>query len=248
MGREIYPAMSGGIRALKTLDTVSNNLANLNTTAFKADRPTFKLEAPAHSKNIDPNSAEGRLANSYSVLDGIVTDYSQGVLRETGSVTDLAIRGEGFFQLRDNAGNLFLTRDGSFQISPEGFLVSRDGYQVQQQGSGGVQVGTGDFRVTDKGEIKVGDDTRGRIAVVKAEPGEISKAGGNRWTVDPKAPLLESESQVLQKHLEASNVQPIHALTELIAISRYYEAFQDSLDTSSKLDEKLNSRVGRVDQ
>ncbi len=248
MGREIYPAMSGGIRALKTLDAVSNNLANLNTTAFKADRPTFKLEAPAQSKNLDPTSAEGRLANSYSVLDGVVTDFSQGVLRETGSATDLAIRGEGFFQLRDDAGNLFLTRDGAFQVDTEGFLVSRDGYQVQQQGSGGVQVGTGDFRVTAKGEVKVGDDTRGQISVVQAAAAEISKAGGNRWTVDPKAALLDSESQVLQKHLEASNVQPIHALTELIAVSRYYEAFQDSLDTSSKLDEKLSSRVGRVDQ
>jgi flagellar basal body rod protein FlgG len=249
MGREIYPAMSGGIRALKTLDSVANNLANLNTTGFKADRPTFKLEAPAQSRNLDPNTAEGRLANAYAVLDGVSTDYSQGVLRETGSMSDLAIRGEGFFHLRDAAGKSFVTRDGSFHVNVEGFLVTRDGLQVQQRGGGGgVQVGDGEFRVTEQGELKVGEDTRGRIAVVEAADAELSKVGGNRWVVDEKAVLADGESQILQRHLEASNVQPILALTEMIALSRYYEAFQDSLSTSSELDEKLNNRVGRVDQ
>jgi len=248
MGREIYPALSGGLRALKTLDSVANNLANLNTTGFKSDRPSFRLEAPAQSKGIDPQSAEGRLANSYAVLDGISTDYSQGVLRETGALSDLAIQGEGFFHLKDDKGASFLTRDGSFQVNAEGFLVARDGLQVQQRTGGGIQVGTGEFRVTKNGEVKVGDDTRGRIGLVQVNVQEISKIGGNRWVPDAKAPLEDAESQIMQRHLEASNVQPIQALTEMIAISRYYEAFQDSLTTSSELDEKLTSRVGRVDQ
>ena len=246
MGREIYSAMSGGIRALKTLDTVANNLANVNTTGFKSDRPTFKLAAPEQASNLDPESAEGRLANAYAVLDGVSTDYSQGVLRESGRMTDLAIRGEGFFQLQDEEGNNFLTRDGSFQVNSKGFLVTRDGLQVQQRGGGSIQVGQGAFSVTESGEVKIGEDTKGRVAVVGAAAKDLSKAGGNRWVPDAKAPLAETDSQIMQKHLEASNVQPIQALTEMIAVSRYYEAFQKTLQSSAELDQKLSSSVGKI--
>ncbi len=248
MGREIYAAMSGGIRALKTLDAVSNNLANVNTTGFKADRPTFRLSAPEQAQNLNPESAEARLANAYAVLDGVSTDYSQGVLRESGRMSDLAIRGEGFFQLQDAKGKNFLTRDGSFHVSTEGFLVTRDGLQVQQRGGGGIQVGPGDFRITESGEVKVGEDTKGRVAVVSASVENISKAGSNRWVPAAKEPLAELDSQVVQRHLESSNVQPVQALTEMIAVSRYYEAFQTTLKSSNELDQKLSSSVGKINQ
>ena len=248
MGREIYSAMSGGIRALKTLDTVANNLANVNTTGFKADRPTFTLAAPEQAKNLNPDSAESRLANAYAVLDGVSTDYSQGMLRESGSMTDLAIRGEGFFQLQDDKGKNFLTRDGSFQVSVEGYLVTRDGLQVQQRSGGGIQVGSEAFRITESGDVKVGEETKGRVGVVMADLQSISKAGSNRWAPDPGVEFTESDSQVVQNHLEASNVQAVQALTEMIAISRYYEAFQNTLKSSSELDQKLNSSVGRINQ
>ncbi|MBJ96256.1 MAG: hypothetical protein CMP23_17480 [Rickettsiales bacterium] len=248
MGREIYSAMSGGIRALKILDSVANNLANVNTTGFKADRPTFKLAAPEQSRNLNPESSEARLANSYAVLDGVSTDYSQGVLRETGRLSDLALRGEGFFHLQDAEGRDFLTRDGSFLVNAEGFLVTRDGMQVQQNTGGPIQVGQGDFRVTEQGEVKVGDDTRGTIGVVEAEAQNLSKVGGNRWILEGNQPLEQGQGQVIQKHLEASNVQAVHALTEMIAVSRYYEAFQNSLQSSSSLDQKLSSSVGKINQ
>ena len=163
-------------------------------------------------------------------------------------MSDLAIRGEGFFHLQDAEGNNFLTRDGSFQVNTEGFLVTRDGMQVQQRGGGSIQVGQGAFRVTESGEVKIGDDTKGQVAVVAAAAKNLSKAGSNRWVPEAKVPLTETDSQILQKHLEASNVQPVQALTEMIAVSRYYEAFQNTLQSSAALDEKLSSSVGKINQ
>jgi flagellar basal-body rod protein FlgG len=82
--------------------------------------------------------------------------------------------------------------------------------------------------------------------VVGAAAKDLSKAGGNRWVPDAKAPLTETDSQIIQNHLEASNVQPVQALTEMIAVSRYYEAFQKTLQSSTELDQKLSSSVGKI--
>jgi flagellar basal-body rod protein FlgG len=250
MGREIYSGMSGGIRALSSLDTLSNNLANINTTGFKADRPTFSLRAPAHSKNIEMDSAEGRLAAAFSVLDGQATDYSQGSLRDTGGRTDLAIKGDGFFRVADEDGKVHLTRDGSFQLSPEGTLITRDGFKVQSSTGGNIQVGgEGELVISEEGQVRIGEEVRGQIAVVDIEDRtKLSKVGGNRWAIDEDTELKKGTGAIAHRFLEASNVQPVRALTELIAVSRYYEAFQKGLEASGKLDDALNTQVGRINQ
>ncbi|HCP45080.1 MAG TPA: hypothetical protein DIU15_03510 [Deltaproteobacteria bacterium] len=249
MGHEIYSGMSGGMRALQSLDTLSNNLANVNTNGFKADRPTFSLHAPAHARGVPADSAEGRLAAAFSVLDGEATDYSQGALKETGTSTDFAIKGDGFFRVGGEDGQTFFTRDGAFRVSPDGFLVTRDGLKVQNSTGGNLQVGTANFTVDESGQIRAGEEVKGTIAIADVEDRSIlAKSGSNRWTVPPKVEFLKGTGQMAQGYLEGSNVQPVRALTELIAVSRYYEAFQKGLEASGALDQQLNTQVGRADQ
>ncbi len=248
MGREIYPAMTGGASALKALDVLSNNLANVNTTGFKADRPAFTLHQPDQAPQGD--ESEQRLANAWATLDGMHTDFSQGSLAETGSASHLALTGLGFFQLAapTSIGGVELTRDGSFQIDGEGFLVSRTGQSVLSDKGESIKVGQGDFEVDEHGVVHVDGQERGRIAVADVtEIERLQKIAGNRFQLSEGQEVTVVGGTIKQFHLEGSNVSPVDSLTNLIALSRYYESFQKSLETSSELDQQLNT-VGHIDR
>ena len=250
MGRDIYPAMSGGIRAMRQLEVVSNNLANVNTAGFKADRPSFTLHAP---RGAPTEGAEARLAGSFATMDGAHTDWSQGALRDTGARTDLALIGEsGFFRLEAGEGDAadsFLTRDGAFVVDTEGYLAARSGHRVLDPSGAAVQVGMAGFEVNAQGDVLVDGGKRGAIGVFDVEDRLLlDKVGGNRFAVPAGTEVTVAAAEVVQGSLEASNVEPVRALTELIALSRYYQAFQRNLQTSSELDKALSDRVGKVDQ
>ncbi len=249
MGREIYPAMSGGTRALHMLDVLSNNLANVNTTGFKADRATFTLHSPVQAEGLDPDSAEARLAAAWTSLDGEATDFSQGSLQASGSQTHFALSGDGFFQVEGQDGVVRLTRDGSFQVDLEGMLATRGGDRVLDDKGGTLKVGSGQLQVDPSGEVKVDGKVLGRVGFVDvADRALLSKVAGNRFETAPGQQLVEAAPQVKQFHLEGSNVEAVRALTQLVAISRYYEAFSKSLETSSEMDQQLNTTVGRIDR
>lgn len=250
MGRDIYPAMSGGIRAMRQLEVVSNNLANVNTAGFKADRPSFTLHRP---EGAEAGGAEGRLAGAYATLDGAQTDWRQGVLRDTGAQTDLALVGEdGFFRLEAGPGDAadsFLTRDGAFVVNGDGYLTARSGHRVMDDAGGPINVGGANFEVNEQGDVLVGGAKRATVGVYDVDDRTaLSKVGGNRFAVEPGSAVVAANAEVIQGSLESSNVEPVRALTELIALSRYYQAFQRNLQTSSELDKALSDRVGKVDQ
>ena len=250
MGRDIYPAMSGGIRAMRQLEVVSNNLANVNTAGFKADRPSFTLHRP---EGAPTTGAEGNLAGAYATLDGQHTDWSQGTLRDTGARTDLALIGEsGFFRLEAGEGEAvdsFLTRDGAFVVDGEGYLSARSGHRVLDDSGSAIQVGSASFDVNAQGVVSVDGAARGTVGVWDvADRADLAKVGGNRFSVQPGTEVTAANAEVVQGSLESSNVEPVRALTELIGLSRYYQAFQRNLQTSSELDKALAERVGKVDQ
>ena len=247
MGQEIYPALSGGLRSMRSLDMLANNLANVNTTGFKSDRAAFALEVPESAG--DPGTAAYRLGASYVTTTETQTDYSQGTLQSTGNPTDLALLGEGgFFRLAGEEGSIELTRDGSFAVDTQGMLVAIDGARVIDVEGEPIKVGDAPPVIGADGTVTVDGEVRGRIAIVDvADRSILEKAGGNRWRVPADTELAEGTAHVRQGELEGSNVEPVRALTELIAITRYYEAFQKSLESSSDLDEQLSTRVGRVD-
>lgn len=249
MGREIYPAMSGGTRALRMLDVLSNNLANVGTTGFKADRATFALHSPAAARDLDPDSAEARLAAAWNALDGEATDFSQGSLQPSSSPTHLALSGEGFFSVQGSDGVVRLTRDGSFGIGADGYLATRQGDRVLDQAGRPIRVEGGDFLVDRNGDVRLGGQVVTRIGTVDVEDrAALAKVAGNRWETAAGQDLRPVATEVQQFQLEGSNVEAVNALTQLVAISRYYEAFSRSLEASSEMDEQLNTTVGRIDR
>ncbi len=250
MGREIYPAMSGGTRALQMLDVLSNNLANVNTAGFKADRAVFSLTSATSAEGVDPNSAEAKLAAAWNTLEGEATDFEQGSLLGSGSATHVALQGDGFFAVKGADDVVHLTRDGSFRIDSDGYLATRAGAHVLDDGGKAVKIPAGELVIDEGGDIRVNGAKIGALGVVDvADRTLLEKAGGNVWALGAGQATVDVEDPVIRQfHLEGSNVEPVRALTELIAISRYYEAFQKSLESSTELDQQLNTTVGRIDR
>jgi flagellar hook protein FlgE len=168
--------LTSGVSALRTfskgLEVIGNNIANLNTTGFKSSQASFSdsfsntLRGSAPSNGVN-SSQPGMQVGTGVQLNGIATNFAQGALNSTGSVTDLGISGSGFFIVQDPAGGTqYATRDGSFRLDDSGYLVTQNGMRVQG--------------LTGAGLATVGDIQVGQSLPVGAELQSISvDRGGN---------------------------------------------------------------------
>src|SRR3984885_11268721 len=135
-----YAAMTGLVARTQALDSAASNLANAQTPGFRAEREFFR------SALLGPdalNSQLGRTVNNFGLLGGDRLDMGQGALTATGNPLDLAVEGEGFFQVKTPNG-LRYTRDGGFHRSPSGQLVTGAGEPVLSDGGKSIQLPPGD--------------------------------------------------------------------------------------------------------
>jgi flagellar hook protein FlgE len=148
--------LTSGVSALRTfskgLEVIGNNIANLNTTGYKASQASFsdsfsntlRGSAPSNGTN---SSQPGMQVGTGVQLNGIATNFAQGALNSTGSITDLGISGSGFFIVRDpSGGTQYATRDGSFRLDDSGHLVTQSGMRVQGR-TGAALATIGDIQV-----------------------------------------------------------------------------------------------------
>ena len=142
MMRALWTASSGMNAQQLNVDTIANNLSNVNTTGYKKERAEFKdllYVSLFGAQVIDRQGRPVGLQVGHGVRpSAIVKNFSQGSMQSTGNPLDFAIDGEGFFVVRDQNDNLFYTRDGSFKLSIDGeeaALVTSDGYFVQVDGA-----------------------------------------------------------------------------------------------------------------
>lgn len=197
MSGNIWPAVSGAIAQERSLETLSNNLANVDTAGFKKDLPVFKeylaaeertqeISAPAGRKRItDKDLAPlGARDQAYVVAQEIRTEFSPGNMKVTSRPLDVALEGPGFFEVSTPNG-MRLTKQGRFRVGPEGMLVTTDGHPVlkAQVGAarmsvpGGVPQGMDrviridptkpNISINERGEVFQDEDSIGQLAVVE---------------------------------------------------------------------------------
>ena len=140
MIRGLYTGASGMLSEMARTDIIANNLANVNTLGFKKDRTIFRafpemnihrVDDPVQvglNRVIDPKPFIGMLGTGVMV-DEVNIDFSQGAIKTTSNPLDVAIKGEGFFQVQTPEGIRF-TRDGNFSLNRDGYLVTKDGHYV----------------------------------------------------------------------------------------------------------------------
>jgi flagellar basal-body rod protein FlgF len=201
---------------------VANNIANLSTAGFRREGVVFSEYVRA--AGADPSLS---MANA----SARVVDLTQGALASTGGTWDMAIQGEGFFQIATPEGPR-LTRAGAFGPDATGQLVTRDGHALLDEGGGPVQVPPGLQTVSIGPDGTLSGDGRpfarvGVWTVVGDNP--LQHDGGTLFA--PTGDMVPAtDAQVLQGHLEDSNVDPVIEVARMIEVQRTYELGQTFMD------------------
>lgn len=254
MNRGIYPALSGGIAYERMLDIISNNVANINTTGFKADRPVFRVDIPPASQiaghgdtpSLSSFSNRGNMGflddKFFTQIDGLFTDFSTGVIKQTGNTLDLAIEGEGFFIISTPDGPRY-TRSGNFTLNASNMFTTAEGYMVMGE-NGPVIVEQGRITIDSEGRVSVNGSEVNRIRIVDFErPYNLRKDHGNMFIGSGERPA--EGHKVLQGAIELSNVNPVKEMASMIEVLRGYESYQKVMTTMDETSAKTNE-VGRV--
>ncbi|GLQ24348.1 flagellar basal-body rod protein FlgF [Algimonas ampicilliniresistens] len=242
MDNAIYTMITRQSGLMREFSTVANNVANMGTTGFKAEHGVFseyisQLEGGAGAPDHATSLSMGRLGAH-------ATDLSDGSLRATGGALDMAINGEGFFQVQTAAGER-LTRAGHFMLNAERILVDPMGNSVLGVGGGEIAIPleASNIQVARDGTISSDGIEYGRIGVFTAPIGNMSREGNNLWLAPGAQPL--ENPMIASGFLEQSNVNPVLEMARMIEVQRHYDAGQSLMDLE---DERIRSVAKAVQQ
>jgi len=247
MDTTTYVAMSQQLVLQRDLDVTANNLANMNTTAFKVETLMMQTDP------VDLPSKGGGPPLVNFVLDGgVARDFSAGSMKETNGPFDLAIQGDGFFVVNTAAGPRY-TRDGRFSLNDQGQLVTRNGDPVQ--GDGGpitIDPTKGPVHVAGDGTVSqstiTGAQTIGKVSVVSfASLSSLSKEGNGLYNnVSNLQPQPSTTATLHQGVLESSNVEPMSQMIHLVRVTSAYTTVSEMLVNVSNLSKAAVDRLGRI--
>lgn len=215
MDNGIYIVLSKQTATFRKMEMVANNIANVNTTGFQAERMLF------NDFLVDDGNRE-KMAFTQDIAT--YHEQKQGAMRATGNDLDLAISGEGYFAIRLPNGGTAYTRAGSMQIDTEGFLVNPDGLSFLDSDGNPIQLNPEDNKIVvgDDGLMQVGGEDRVNIGMYEFDnPQLLQQLGGTSMVIANGAvPLQAENSRMLQGVLEDSNASAVQELVEMTQVSR----------------------------
>jgi flagellar basal-body rod protein FlgF len=240
MNSGFYSAYAGFAARMDELELVANNLANVNTTGFRAEHEFFRSfsaklagETPLPAM-ITVSQAVQRTANQFGLLGGSRTDLSQGNLQMTGNDTDLALEGPGFFAVQTKNG-LRYTRDGGFRLDKNRNLVTQQGDQILSQQPNGrpqpIQIPNGTPTISSDGSVSVDGALVAKLRIEEFPPStQLQKEGDNYFTSPAVAAAKPAvNTTVRQGSLETSNSDPIRGAVTLIDLQRTAQIMEKAL-------------------
>jgi flagellar basal-body rod protein FlgG len=252
-----------GLDAQQTRMTViANNLANVNTTGFKRDRATFEdllyqnVRQGGAQTSADTAAPTGLLLGTGTRVVSTEKLHAQGNLIQTQNAFDLAISGEGFFQILQPDGTIAYTRDGGFKVSGEGVLVNSSGYRLQPelaipQNAQTITIGAdGTVSIQAFGEAQA--QTIGQIQLARfLSPTGLLAIGENlfRETTSSGPPQVgipsqQGNGQLIQGALESSNVNVVEEMVSMIETQRAYEVNSKAIEAVDGMLRFANNNLG----
>lgn len=238
MGNSIYTTVTRQSGLMKEMQVVANNIANTATTGYRQEGVIFA----EHVQKLEG----GHPSLSMAAAVGHKTDGSQGALAQTGGTFDLAIEGDGFFQIETPDGPR-LTRAGAFIPTAEGELVTPEGYMLLDTGGSPVFVPSdaGQIAIAPDGTISADGTPLGQIGLVRPEdPSGMVREDGVRFKTDSQLEPAEDAS-MLQGFLEGSNVNAVGQIARMIEVQRAYEMGQSFLEREDERLRSIMALVGR---
>ena len=236
----------------RQLQVIANNIANVNTTGYKADQSLFEefLSSGAHEDNFIGKDRKV----SYVQDRGTYHDFSQGALQQTANPLDLAIDGNAFLAVQSTDGERY-TRDGNLQINGQGQLTTVGGDVVL--GNAGpivFQPTDHDINISPDGTITVveanarADTIRGKLRLVSfTDAQSLLKQGNNLYTAsNGAAPQADLKATVKQGYIEKSNVNAVAEMGRMIEVSRTYTQIANILQQQSDLHKNAINQLAEI--
>lgn len=257
--RSLNIAATGMLAQQTNVEVISNNIANMNTTAYTRRRPEFNDLLYQNLRRIGANSSDMGTIVPTGVQLGLGVKVAavyriteQGSVQSTDNTLDLAIQGKGYFQIELPNGETAYTRDGAFQLSPEGRIVTHQGYALSPNIT--VPANTTEIAINASGQVMVKLDGQiepqvvGQIqlAVFPNQAG-LEARGDNLFLETPASgnaatgsPATIGYGSLLQGFLESSNVNVVSEITNLISAQRAYEMNSKVIQTSDEMLSTMN--------
>ena len=253
MMRSLWTSCTGMIAQQTKLDIIANNMANVNTTGFKKNMPTFEdlmyqtLRQPGATSGPDNQLPTGLQVGLGTRVVASPKLYLQGDFQSTGNPFDMCIEGDGFFQVLMPDGVIAYTRDGSFKPDSQGRLVTSEGYLLEPEIA--IPEGARDFNVARDGIVTVtlpGDQEPQEIGQIQlarfVNPAGLKNIGQNLAleTAASGAPTVsnpgeEGTGMIVTQYLEMSNVKVVEEMVNLIVTQRAYEINSKVITTSDEM-------------
>jgi len=252
--RSLDIAATGMLAQQRNVEVISNNLANMNTTAFMRRRTEFHDLIYQDLRRVGATSSDAGTIVPSGVqlglgvkLAAVYRIHEQGSLTATDNTFDMAIQGKGFFQIDLPTGETSYTRDGTFQLNASGQIVTHDGYSVQP----GITVPTNaiDVSINNSGQVQVKIEGQAALQTVGqlqistfANEAGLESIGDNLYLETPASgaatsgnPASTSFGSILQGFLETSNVNAVEEVSNLISAQRAYEMNSKVIQTSDEM-------------
>jgi flagellar basal-body rod protein FlgF/flagellar basal-body rod protein FlgG len=222
-----YAAMTGLVARTQALDLAATNLANAQTPGYRAEQDYFR------SVLLGPDatgSQLGQTVNNYGLIGGDQLNLGQGAIEQTGNPLDLAIEGEGFFEVQTAQG-LRYTRDGGFHRTPAGQLVTAAGDTVLSANGQVIPIPPGQVEVGSDGVISVDGGVEAQMGIFTFPKGtELTPEGSNRYRAPESVqPVISKNMTVHQGAIENANQGVIPGTMNLILMQREAEMMQRAL-------------------
>ncbi|HEV2270749.1 MAG TPA: flagellar basal-body rod protein FlgG [Steroidobacteraceae bacterium] len=249
MNAALWAAKTGLDAQQTEMAVISNNLANVNTTGFKEDRAVFEDLLYQNQTQVGADTSQttqspsGMSIGTGTQVVATEKDYSQGTPTQTGNPLDLAISGQGFFQIQMPDGTTAYTRDGTFQTNAQGQLVTASGYLVQPgitvpQGAQSVTIGSdGTVSVTLAGQSAPTQIGQIQLANFINPPGlqpigqNLLQQSASSGSPQTGSPGTNGAGTLSQGALESSNVNVVEELVNMIQTQRAYEMNSKAINT-----------------
>ena len=257
----LHVARTGLDAQQNRMQVIANNIANVNTTGFKRDRANFEtlayqyLTQPGATSAGDDKYTQGSALGTGVRMTGTSRSDSQGSINQTGNALDVAIQGNGFFQIEQPDGTTAYTRDGNFSITAEGQMVTDDGRALVPN----ITIPTGATNITIGSDGTVSATTSGATEATQlgkiqlasfVNPSGLKAIGDNLMTETAASgspqigdPGIDGRGSIAQGSLEASNVNVVEELVDMIETQRAYEVNSKMIKATDEMLQYVNQQM-----
>lgn len=244
MDNTLLVSLSHQIASQRTMDVIANNLANMNTSAYK--REELKFDEYVHQSR--PSQwQKGPQSIDFVVTPGTIRDLSEGSIEQTGNTLDVAINGNGYFAVQTPRGERY-TRNGHFSLNAEGQIVTEAGDPLLGDGGpltiaqedGNVTIGADGVVSGDQGQI-------GKFQVVRFNnERQMRKEGDTYLSTTEVATPADGGFTLKQGMLEKANIEPVTQMTDMINVMRSYEAVSNLINAQQSMKRNAVSKLASI--